>query len=116
MKDSEKISEDVPEIPSELDRDSNRVFIPKIPFFLKESSDQYISSTLASPRKENMRMLNHENSIIHEIFNFKKEDESCTIESPRYRKKTTIVHNNGLNELVHFYLFIYLFELPHFHK
>ena len=112
MKDSEKISEDVPEIPSELDRDSNRVFIPKIPFFLKEPSDQYISSTLASPRKENMRMLNHENSIIHEILNLKKEDESCIIESPRYRKKTTIVHNNGLNELVHFYLF----EHPHFHK
>ena len=110
MKDSEKINEDVPEIPTEVGKDSNRAFIPKIPFFLKAPSDQNILSTLASPRKENMRMLNHENSIIQEISNFKKVDESCSIESPSYRKKTTIIPNNGLNELVYFFIYLFSFS------
>lgn len=109
MKDSENIHEDVPEIPSELDRDSHRVFIPKIPFFMKEPSDQYISSTLPSPRKENMRMLKQEKNIIQEILDFKKEDESFSIESPRSPKKTTIAHNLGLNELVQIFFYYYLF-------
>ena len=97
MKEPEKANDEIPEIPSECHLNSKRILMTEIPFFMKESSDQCISS----PRKENLRMINKESAteriILREIFNTKKDDDSMTIESPC--KIPTIIHHNGL---VHF--------------